>query len=467
MATTSTKSKTQEQEEVKEGVSWGVGGAVPATSGAIGSESSPIPQGTSSFLAPETGQGAGSKSLPGAPRGGGGGTDGYVQAPPQQGSSLRDGINYRIVGFKKLRQLLQPKHPYFETAWAWVKEFSYYSDGNSHFCYPRVKSHSRNNPYRKSQLRSKHTARTIKKLLALRESAELDDFKVAIVVFTFPKEVSEWLCQQGGDREMSWRLFKRFWNEDFLTLDDESDGQAAYVNLHKWKTEEPVKPHYHFHCVVPNYRLVENGDIQDDEGNNAQEFREKPWHRQRGGRLVPFSDEALDLIKRRWHSRLVAFARRHSLAGSWMDNYQGIDVFVEYITWDSDIGKAKLMNKLGYQSRHWLEDYAEYSNKHPDCELPPGWLESYDNKARVFGWWAGLRSLTAGVEMEDKEKLSPIDGEPLAFVSTVSLEGLLHLSKGKLGYLEFYKGEPIEGELTPDDIAWLRSVMWERSPPGD
>jgi len=41
----------------------------------------------------------------------------------------------------------------------------------------------------------------------------------------------------------------------------------------------------------------------------------------------------------------------------------------------------------------------------------------------------------------------------------VSLDGLLNLSKGKLGYLEFYKGTPIEGELTPGDIEWLRSVM--------
>jgi len=258
---------------------------------------------------------------------------------------------------------------------------------------------------------------------------------------------------------MVWRLFKRFWNEDYSTLDDDSDGQAAYVNLHKWKTEEPTSPHYHFHCIVPNYRLAESGAVQDDAGNNAYEFGLKSWHKQRGGRLVPFSDDTLDLLKQRWHSRLVAFARRHSLRGDWMDDWRGIDVFVEYVSWDSDIGKAKLMNKLGYQSRHWIEDYAEYSNKHLDCELPPGWLQGYDNKARVFGWWASLKSLTQGVELEDKEKLSPVDGKPLEFKYMVSLDGLLHLSEGKLGHLEFYKGEPIEGELTPGDIEWLRSVM--------
>ena len=142
-----------------------------------------------------------------------------------------------------------------------------------------------------------------------------------------------------------------------------------------------------------------------------------------------------------------------------MADWRAIDVFVEYVSWDSDIGKAKLMNKLGYQSRHWLEDYAEYSNKHLDCELPPSWLERYDNKARVFGWWASLKSLTQGSELGEKEKLSPVDGEPLEFVSMVSLDGILYMSKGKLGYLEFYKGEPIEGELASEDIEWLRSVM--------
>jgi len=388
---------------------------------------------------------------------------GYLEAPPQQGSSptslLYDGISYRIVGFKKLRQLLRPKHSYFEGDYAWIKDFAYYSDGNSQFCYPRIKTRTRNNPYRKSQLRSKHTARTIKKLIALRQSSNLDDFKVAIIVPTFPKEVSEWLSRQPGDRDMVWRLFKRFWNEDFLTLDDDSDGQAAYVNLHKWKTELPTSPHYHFHCFVPNYRLAECGAVQGDDGNNAYEFVKKSWYKQRGGRLVPFSDNILDLLKQRWHSRLVKFARRHSLRGAWMDDWRGIDVFVEYVSWDSDIGKAKLMNKLGYQSRHWVEDYAEYSNKHLDCELPPGWLQGYDNKARVFGWWASLKSLTQGVELEDKEKLSPVDGKPLEFKYMVSLDGLLHLSKGKLGYLEFYKGQPFAGELTKDDIEWLRSVM--------
>lgn len=74
MASTNTKSIAQ-QNKLKQGVSWGGDGqAVPGSTGAIGSDSSPTPQGTSSFTAHKQSEGAGSKSLPGVPAGGGGGT---------------------------------------------------------------------------------------------------------------------------------------------------------------------------------------------------------------------------------------------------------------------------------------------------------------------------------------------------------------------------------------------------------
>ena len=393
-----------------------------------------------------------------------GNSGGYLEAPPQQVRS-RDGTKYRVVGLGRLRKLLQPKHLYYEGAEGYIDDYAYYDDNGVHLCYPRLKSYScehperplkgwhKRNPYHKHLLRQKHVAKTVKKLQAL----GVDKF--AVVVLTLPKEVSTWLSQQDGDEDMAWRLFKRFWNKDYSTLDDESSGQAAYVNLHKWKTKCPLEPHYHFHSIIPGYRLVDEG-IQDEDGNNALKLEEKPWHKQRGGQLVPYSDEALDLLKQKWHSRLVAFARRHGLKGDWMDDYKGIDVFVEYVVWDSDIGKAKLINKLNYQSRHWLEDYAEYSNGHLDCEYPPGWLENYSNSAHTFGWWSRMKSVVAGVDMNSKEKLSPISGKPMEYKGTISLEGLLRVSGGKLGYLDFYKGKPIEGEMTEEDIKWLRSVMW-------
>lgn len=372
------------------------------------------------------------------------------------GSALYDGIEYRIVGFKKLRELLQPEHKYFEGDYAWVKDYSFYQlNKDTTLCYPRIQTRTRNNPYRKTQLRSKHTATTIKKLWALRESAKLEDFKVAVIVPTFPKEVSEWLSEQKGGVQMCWRLFHRFWTEDFSMLDKQSSGQAAYVNLHTWKTEKPTEPHYHFHCIVPNYRLIENGLYQGEGGDNAFEFKLKKWYKQ------PFTDKALEKLKRCWHKRVCAFAYRHKIRGAWTEDYTKIDLFVEWVAWSSDKGRAKLMNKLNYQSRHWLEDYAKYSNEHLDCPCPPKWLEGYNNNTRVFGWWKHLKSLTAGVDMEDKEKLSPFEGEPMEYKGTISIEGLLYHSDGKLGSLEFYKGQPLFDNLSSEDIEWLRSVEYK------
>jgi len=87
-----------QKDKVKQGVSWGVEGAVLATSGAIGSESSPIPQGASSFV-----QGAGSKSLPGVPQGSGGGTDSYLESYDNVSSWLattcdKNGVGWFITG---------------------------------------------------------------------------------------------------------------------------------------------------------------------------------------------------------------------------------------------------------------------------------------------------------------------------------------------------------------------------------
>jgi len=384
--------------------------------------------------------------------------------------NLNVDIPYRLVGFKKLRNLLQPKHAYFKGSEGYLRDFSYHDDADGkHFCYPRVKMPfaSGRNPYRKAQLRSKHTARTIKKLLALRESAKMDDFKVTALVLTFPKGLSEWLSKQRGDGVMAWRLLNRFWAEDYATLDDDSDGQAAYVNLHKWKTEEPIKAHYHFHCIVPNYRLT--GAFAEDElwdsDSSPGIFEKKAWHRQRGGRIVPFSDGVLVNLKQKWHSRLVKFATRHGIRELVPADWQEIDVYVDYVAWDSDIGKAKLMNKLNYQSRHWLEDYATYSNKYPECVVPPAWLESYINATRVFGWWKQLKSLTPGVELNKKEVLSPLDGKPMEYQAILSLDGLLDRSDGDVATLEFCKGMEVWGRLSDGDIAWLRSVKWFE--PGD
>jgi len=389
----------------------------------------------------------------------------YLEASPRCPATRgidegKDAVGYRLVGARKLRELLQPRHKYFEWAQGYLEGFSVYEDSSRRLCYPRVKipSGSRLNPYRKTQLRSKHSATSIKKLLALKDRRGMEDFKVAVVILTYPRKISEWLSGQKGDVGMAWRMFNRFWSEDFSQLESDSSGQGAYVNLHKWKTEEPVSPHYHFHCLIPNYRLVEGAGPEDEDGEKSSAFQKKAWSGP-GDLAVPFRPEVLDALKKAWYKRLYAFAARHKLTRFLPDSWQGINVWVEYVSWNDEIGRMKLMNKLNYQSRHWVEDYAAYSNVWQGCADPPPWLASYNNNARVFGWWRHLKSLTEGVCMEEKEKLSPFTGAPMTYKGLMTFDGLMKVSDGQVGTLEFEKGKPILGMMTVDDLAWLRSVM--------
>lgn len=409
-------------------------------------------------------------SLPPVEPGAGGGAApaGYLEAPPRCPYSPAPGdLPYRVVGFRKLRDLLQPKHAYFSGHQGYIKKFSCYDAGDAYNLYPRVKipGGSRKNPYRKHQLRSKHTQATIKKLLALREIAKLDDFKVAVVIPTFPRELSEWLSRQPHGTEMAWRLFNRFWANVYSKLEDDSNGQAAYVNLHTWKTEEPTIPHFHFHAAIPNYCLAESADILDPDGHQGYEFKKKAWHKQRGGTEVPFTDKGLDAIKWWWHALLVKFAIRHGVREFVPGDWQDIDVFVDFVSWADEVGKAKLMNKLNYQSRHWIEDYARYSSNHLDCPEPPVWLEGYNNATRTFGWWKHLKSLTAGVELGKAEVLSPVTGEAMKYVGALDTNELLVAALGRVGTLDFVKGSPVYGTLSQSDIDWLRQVTVKGDPP--
>jgi len=85
---------------VGEGVSGGVGVAVLATPAVKGSESSPTPPGTSSFIPQEIIEGAGSRSLPGTAEGGGGGTDsGYLELLAKRSADLESIFKTKCPGY--------------------------------------------------------------------------------------------------------------------------------------------------------------------------------------------------------------------------------------------------------------------------------------------------------------------------------------------------------------------------------
>lgn len=355
-----------------------------------------------------------------------------------------------IVGFAKLRSLLQPVHKWFTHKVGYIKQFNLYQDdAGRELAYPEVKVFDRDNPYRRHQLSHKASARTYKRLRQFAENRKFEDLMIVSIQPTMPKVNSEYLASLGKrGRSLAWRLFEGWWEEDLPQVVNQNISLACHVNLHLWSTKKPVEPHYHFHALVPNYGLVLS-DVLDDDGAEASEFRRWEWHRQRGGRLVPFSEAQLVQLKELWAERLQRFNRRHGLA--WDDTWK-VDIYVDFVdTW------PRLLHKLNYNGRHWSENYAEYSNENPDCPNPPEWLLHYENKARVKGWWSNLKNIT--VEDTEKEKVSPYTGENMSYLGKVSLAMLFNKS---VGYVDFERGKPVENDFTEDDKKWLKEVMYLR-----
>lgn len=454
---------------------------------------------------------------------------------------LHNSPNCIIVGKNKLRDLLQPKHKYYEDKQGWLKgshmgdngnlvhedAFAIYFHGKDcngediKLYYPRVRSLSKKNPYKLSQQRSIGTSKVIRKLKALKKKEEIKVLRAIVIIPTCPEEVSEWLSKQPNGVKLAWDIDNAFW-EGFEKL-EENSGLSAMTNLHPWSTENPLEPHDHFHSFVLALRMV-NGKLIPK--------RFHKWKDEDGYHFGPFSPEMLEEIDKLWHKCICDFAWENNIEGDWsrritydpvtkrFEQTEGdtkTNVFIEWVEWsdytqedfDKDLesrrklvkehpdwkwairslaclegmneeeveayiykrnsrGRARFMHKINYQARHPLEDYAKYSNKHLDCPNPPEWLEKYNNKSRGFGWWKELGKLTKDVELEKEGKLSPIDGEPMEWQGSIlgrcTVDGLLLQSNGKIGSLEFIKGEPVLEELTQEDIEWLKSMEYCRSP---
>ncbi len=381
-----------------------------------------------------------------------------------------DKIN-RIVGYKSLREMLQPEHQYFADKKAWVKSFLEYRHDalcENKLLYPVVYDPSRKNPYRKKQLSRSNTGRTITNLMNLRKRFDLDDMRMACPVLTFPRELSLFLSERENGKAIAWRAEKRFWNE-FEKEFPERIGMARFVNLHTWKTDDPLRPHFHFHILTPNYLRVENPDFLDENDEPTYELVKQKWYKLNGSLEVPFSPAELKRLKAVWHLVVTRLARQYGLK---YKEYRrdakthkmepNINVYVDFVVFDGPGGRGYLVHKFNYQNRHPLEDYCVYSNQNPDCDNPPAWLEGYLNRARVFGWWSGMKSMTRGV-VNEKEKLSPITAEPMIYEGRISLVGLKMVDEtdgrtGRLGAMDVEKGKPVLYEFDENEMAWLSSV---------
>jgi len=372
----------------------------------------------------------------------------------------------RVVGWRPLKDLLQPRHPFFKGKEAYLEGFAVYRrpDAENWLVWPRIAGPRGGrlplgNPYRLRRISRSHTARKIKALFAVADGFKVR-LRLAHMVTTCPEPVSDWAVVKVSRRQVMWKeLGHAFLEglEDIL-----GPGLGADTNYHTWSSECPLKPHSHFHNLVANLHMVEAG-IRDEDDLPAYTMEEIPWHRQRGGKDVPLTDEQLVDAKRLWWRLLVAFVKKRRIdwePGSEEEGWKGVNVWVE----PRDT-KAAMMGTINYVGRNPLEDFAVYSNSHLGCPDPPGWLLKYTNKSRPFGWWRSLKAL-AGSRKEEREKLHPLTGEKLDYLGKYSLRELLGRNHGQLGFLDVVKGRPVFSTFRWDELDWLESVVKSRSPPG-
>ena len=385
----------------------------------------------------------------------------------------------KIVGYRKLQQLLAPEHPYFIDKKAHIVQFAQYCRKEDEqdeqaplFLYPVVKGDNKLahklNPYRKYRLARSHTGRLVSEIENCFNSNGLQDGRIAEIIQTIPADVSLALSELDNGKDLMWKAYKKFWDNlpDILGIDG---FLGTETNLHTWKTEEPLKPHYHFHSLTFNYfvkYLPEkmNQKLQvERSGQFEPEFRK--WfgdgilkQRVNDDDLVqngyfPFSSDEMSAMKRLWTEIIRKMSLKNHIECAYFGNSEALlDVNVSFFSLDD---RTRLASRLNYQRRHWIEDYTLYTLKQPDCEDPPAWLETYNNRARCFGWWLWL-SLLGGIECQDvTPKRDYETGAEL--VEHGQCTSFLNL---ELWSLETIKGRAVNSRLNNADIEWLKTVYW-------
>lgn len=124
------------------------------------------------------------------------------------------------------------------------------------------------------------------------------------------------------------------------------------------------------------------------------------------------------------------------------------------VMWKEGANLHKFINKIVYQKRSWVEDYARYSNKHTDCADPPAWLENYDNRSVPLGWWANIGEYGGSAD-GDGERISPFTGKPMIKDGIATVYSVLRKNNLNVGGMAIIRGEPKHFTLCPDELKWL------------
>lgn len=366
----------------------------------------------------------------------------------------------RIIGFKDIYNLLAPKHNWFNDKQAEIVGYKAFREpgAGNYYLYPKVGGLNGDrvpyyNPYRLVRLARSHTGQKATMVNDLIDKFKLDDFQMTFMTLTFPEQVSMWLSGKTTGRDLAWKLYGKYWawhNEKF------GPGLSGVVNLHTWSSRDPLKPHFHFHCLIPNYKLLEVPGMVDDDGDPVYGFEKQLWSVQKGGRTVPFSDLDLFEIKKQWYRILDKFVKKHKVPWSRMLSpdlgAKKIDIYVQYAGLNDEYGKSRMLHWFNYQGRNPIEDYAKYSNENLNCPSPPEWLTSYTNHARRFGWWLKMGSMV-GVHKGENVKHSPLTGRRMDYRGFFNIYQVLN--SGPLGFLDMVKGRPVFHQLNLVELNWL------------
>lgn len=375
----------------------------------------------------------------------------------------------RWVGLRKIRELLNPEHSWFDDKQGKILDWEAYQCEEFPkpiFAYPRLSLITPgSNPYKLSNKASQSAMKSLKALKVVAETRKLESIKVLDSVFTFPSEITSWLNTRnhGFTRDseaMAWKLWREFWSkpicegrgknrkiistslEEFL-LEGKKGKLGCHVNLHIWSTKVPAVPHWHFHVLALN-QSYNNGNFTEI------------GHYLEGERLKE--------LKRLWKARLLNFAGKNGIDVASLKDKKGENgealpvVHCRFVDW---LDMPRIVHKFQYVNRSPIEDYALYSNKNPDCADPPAWLAGYTNRARCYGWFREYGQIIGKLEYEElkeeKAKTCPLCSGKLAKVGTIhqsDIEAMLHNGTPMLS-LEWHLGKLRNVPLSKTDIDFL------------
>jgi len=228
------------------------------------------------------------------------------------------------------------------------------------------------------------------------------------------------------------------------------------VNLHFWKTKNPLLHHFHFHVLLFPYAFVKAFD--DPENGEAFELVRRQFPIAENGKRMPFTEAQLDQLKTSWKKAVLNCCFRHGVSCPSLEAGGDVDIFFKYIDLSTGKGKAYFVHRLKYQTRPPIVDFTKYSNRNLDCAWPSEKLLTYTNRTRVYGWLGNRKAMVPEKPSSAICKLSPFDSKPMTYVGVMTLNQVLAQSGGKLGTLDFRKGKPIFGNLTEAQLAWLKAA---------